>query len=130
MPSSGVAANRQVDSRRLSSLAAPSSRRQEASAPGLSRLAREIVGRAAQALATFAAAVRAQLFQKGEPVRVSYIGGVFRSPRILERYRMLMEFDLGNEVVAPAYGPAAGALLESYRIAGISCKPQNVPEEK
>jgi N-acetylglucosamine kinase-like BadF-type ATPase len=92
--------------------------------------AREIVGRAAQALATFAAAVRGQLFQKSEPVRVSYIGGVFRSPRILERYRMLMEFDLGNEVVAPAYGPAAGALLESYRIAGISCKLQNVPEEK
>jgi hypothetical protein len=91
--------------------------------------ARLIVGRGAQALATIASAVRAQLFKPGEPARISYIGGVFKSPRVLERYRMLMEFDLGNTVAAPAYGPAAGALLEAYRIAGVRCKLEEVPEE-
>jgi N-acetylglucosamine kinase-like BadF-type ATPase len=92
--------------------------------------AREIVGRCAQALATIATAVRNQLFTAGSPARVSYVGGVFRSTRVLERFRMLMEFELGNTVTAPVYGPAAGALLEAYRIAGVTCQLKNVPDEK
>jgi N-acetylglucosamine kinase-like BadF-type ATPase len=92
--------------------------------------AREIVGRGAQALATVTTAVRKQLFADGAPARVSYVGGVFRSQRVLERFRMLMEFELGNTVHSPIHGPAAGALLEAYRIAGITAKLENVPEEK
>lgn len=97
--------------------------------------AREIVGRAAQALATITTAVRKQLFDAGAPARVSYVGGVFRNVRILERFRMLMEFELGNTVAAPVYGPAAGALIEAYRVAAVvlpgdTCKLENVPEEK
>jgi hypothetical protein len=49
---------------------------------------------------------------------------------VLERFRMLMEFEMGNTVAAPVYGPAAGALLEAYRIAGVTCQLKNVPDEK
>jgi hypothetical protein len=55
---------------------------------------------------------------------------VFRSQRVLERFRMLMEFELGNTVHAPVHGPAAGALLEAYRLAGITVKLEKVTEEK
>jgi N-acetylglucosamine kinase-like BadF-type ATPase len=80
-------------------------------------IARDILNSAAQSLATFASAVRAQLFQDGDTVNVSYAGGVFRSTVILERYRMLMALQDGNRVAPPMQGPAEGALMEAYRIA-------------
>jgi len=43
-------------------------------------VAREILLSAAGELAHLAAAVRRQLFAPGEPARVAYVGGVFRSP--------------------------------------------------
>ena len=92
--------------------------------------ARNILTEAAQQLAIIAAAVRAQLFQPGEAARASYIGGVFRSRILLERFRMLVEMEEGNCVAAPEYGPAAGALLEAYQAAGMSCTLSNVPQEK
>ena len=92
--------------------------------------AREILNEAAQQLAALAAAVRDQLFDEGEPARVAYIGGVFRSNIVLERFRMLVETEEGNTVAAPIYGPAAGALLEAYRAAGVRCALSNVPAEK
>lgn len=92
--------------------------------------ARNILHEAAQQLAIIAAAVRAQLFRAGEPARASYIGGVFRSRILLERFRMLVEMEEGNRVAAPEYGPAAGALLEAYQAAGIRCTLSNVPQEK
>ena len=79
--------------------------------------ARDILNGAAQSLATFAAAVRGQLFQAGDAVTVSYIGGVFQSNMVLERYRMLVELEDGNRVAAPVHDPATGALLEAYRMA-------------
>jgi N-acetylglucosamine kinase-like BadF-type ATPase len=92
--------------------------------------ARNILNEAAQQLAIIAAAVRGQLFQTGEAARVSYVGGVFRSRILLERFRMLVEMQDGNEVAPPIYGPAAGALLEAYQTAGIRCTLSNVQEEK
>ena len=92
--------------------------------------ARNILQEAAQQLAIIAAAVRGQLFQPGESARASYIGGVFRSRILLERFRMLVEMEEGNQVAAPQYGPAAGALLEAYQAAGIRCTLSNAPEEK
>lgn len=92
--------------------------------------AREILNEAAQQLATIAAAVRDQLFDEGEPARVAYIGGVFRSRTVLERFRTLVSMEAGNNVAPPIYGPAAGALLEAYRAAGIRCTLTNVPIEK
>jgi N-acetylglucosamine kinase-like BadF-type ATPase len=92
--------------------------------------ARNILNEAAQQLAILAGAVRGQLFQPGEAARVSYVGGVFRSRILLERFRMLLEIEEGNQVSPPDYGPAAGALLEAYQAAGIRCTLSNVTEEK
>ena len=75
----------------------------------------------------FAAAVRRQLFEKAETARVAYIGGVFRSSRLLERFRTLVELEPGNQVAPPIYGPAAGALIEAYRLAGRVVKLSGVP---
>jgi hypothetical protein len=93
-------------------------------------LALEVLRSEAQSLAVFASAVRGQLFRPGEIACVSYIGGVFRSPIVLERFRALMELDEANRVEAPKFGPAAGALMEAYRAAGIACALRGAPPEK
>lgn len=84
-------------------------------------VARDILNGAAQSLATIAAAVREQLFAPAEIVTTSYVGGAFRSVMLLERFRLLVELVDGNRVTAPRFGPAAGALIEAYRLAGIEC---------
>jgi N-acetylglucosamine kinase-like BadF-type ATPase len=99
----------------------------EAAASG-DAVAQRILDDAAHQLAGLAAAVRAQLFAPGDVARVSYIGGVFRSRRLLERFRTLVELEDGNVFGPPAYGPAAGALLEAYRLAGLTAPLTNVPE--
>ena len=89
----------------------------------------QIMDASAQQLAAIAGAVRSQLFRPGEPARVSYIGGVFRSERLLGLFRNLVEkADAGNRVGPPEFGPAAGALLEAYRIAGLRPRLNNLPE--
>jgi N-acetylglucosamine kinase-like BadF-type ATPase len=92
--------------------------------------AQNILNEAAQQLAILAAAVREQLFQPAETVCVSYAGGVFRSRILLERFQLLVQMGGTNQVSPPAYGPAAGALLEAYRAAGIACALSNIPKEK
>jgi N-acetylglucosamine kinase-like BadF-type ATPase len=99
----------------------------EAAADG-DAVARELLGQAAQHLAGLAAAVRRQLFAEKETASVAHIGGVFRSQALLERFRMLVELEEGNRVERPEMGPAAGALLEAYREAGIAVTLSNVPE--
>jgi hypothetical protein len=89
-------------------------------------MAREILLNAAQQLAAIAASVRSQLWRRGEVVRVAYIGGVFQSAVLLDRYRTLVELEDGNEAGPPAHGPAAGALLEAYRAAGLRPRLSNV----
>lgn len=84
-------------------------------------VARDILKDAAQSLATIAAAVREQLFAPAEIVTMSYVGGAFQSALLLERFRMLVELVDGNRVTAPRFGPAGGALIEAYRLAGIEC---------
>ncbi|HUS08049.1 MAG TPA: hypothetical protein VMZ52_17235, partial [Bryobacteraceae bacterium] len=91
-------------------------------------VARNIILNAAQQLATLTSAVRSQLFQPEEKASVSYIGGVFRSALLLERYRMLVELEDGNHLHPPLYGPAAGALIEAYRAAGLDVLPIHIPE--
>ncbi len=91
------------------------------------QVARAILEDAATQLAVIAEAVRQKLFS--EPALVAYVGGVFRSEILLERFRAILEV-ARNRVMAPVYGPAAGALLEAYRAAGVACKLSNVPEEK
>jgi N-acetylglucosamine kinase-like BadF-type ATPase len=78
-------------------------------------VALRILDAAAQELAFLAASVRAQLWQPGDAVDVAYIGGVFASPRLMDRYRLLVEMEAGNRSIAPLLGPAEGALLEAVR---------------
>jgi len=78
-------------------------------------VALRVLENAAQELALLAASVRAQLWRPGDAVEVAYIGGVFASQRLLERYRLLIELESGNRPVAPLRGPAEGALLEAIR---------------
>ncbi|HET8550198.1 MAG TPA: BadF/BadG/BcrA/BcrD ATPase family protein [Bryobacteraceae bacterium] len=93
-------------------------------------IARSILLNAAQELATYTAAVRVQIFEAGEPVFVACIGGVFRSALLLERFRMLVELEEGSSVGRPRYGPAAGALIEAYRAAGLNVDITGVPERE
>ncbi len=78
-------------------------------------VALDIVNRAAQDLALLAMSVRSQLWNPGDAIYVAYIGGVFESPRILERFRLLIEMEDGVVCGPPQHGPAEGALFEAYR---------------
>jgi N-acetylglucosamine kinase-like BadF-type ATPase len=93
-------------------------------------IAHGILNEAARELAALACAVRSQLFEPGKPARVAYIGGVFRSRAVLDRFTALAGEERGNRVGTPLYGPAAGALLEAYRAAGVQSTLTDVPREK
>jgi N-acetylglucosamine kinase len=82
---------------------------------------------AAVQLAMLAAAVRSQLWKPGDPVEVAYIGGVFQSCTVLDRFRLLMELESGNRCGTPRHGPAKGALLEAYRAVGLNPKLAPTP---
>jgi N-acetylglucosamine kinase-like BadF-type ATPase len=93
-------------------------------------IAREILTEAAQQLERIATSVRRQLFPAGEVVRFTYAGGVFRSRTVLTTFQRLLEIEPSHRVQPPIHGPAAGALLEAYRIEGLHCVLSDVPEEK
>ena len=93
-------------------------------------VAREILLNAAQQLATLAVSVRRRLFGQGEVAPVCYIGGVFRSRILLERFRQLVELEEGSRVAPPRYEPAAGALLEAYRAGGLHPALSHISELK
>ena len=93
-------------------------------------VARTLLTNAAQHLATLAAAARSQLFAPRSPVRIAYIGGVYRSGLLQDRFRTLVELEDGNKVTVPQYGPAAGALIEAYRAAGLKPVLTNFPESE
>jgi N-acetylglucosamine kinase len=78
----------------------------------------DILHNAAQQLAVLTSSVRQQLWQPGEPARVAWTGGVFRSRILLERYRCLVELEDANRAGPPEYDPATGALIEAYRAVG------------
>ena len=89
----------------------------------------QVMDGAARALAGLAEAVRGQLFGDDEPARVSFIGGVFRSRRLLEGFERLTRAAHGCDTVGPPeFGPAAGALIEAYRAAGLKVRPTQLPE--
>jgi len=83
----------------------------------------KILDDAARELALLAIAVRGQLFAAGTPALVSYSGGVFQSRILLARFRDWVASEAGLRVTPPVFsvhGPAMGALLEAYRMAGIA----------
>lgn len=83
-------------------------------------VARNIIVNAAQQLATALSAVRMQLFERGEAAKAAYVGGVFKSEMLRERFRLLVELEDGNQVIPPQYGPGVGALIEAYSGAGLT----------
>ena len=85
-------------------------------------VAASLLNSAAQELAALAGAVRGQLWKSHETVELSYIGGVFESRMLLERFRMLVELEGNTRCGPPLRGPAEGALLEAYRAAGIAAQ--------
>ena len=93
-------------------------------------VAQAILSNAAHHLAAYASAVYAQLFTEPEPVVVAPIGGVWNSEIIRHKFHQLIALTDGQKVIAPRYGPAAGALIEAYRLAGLNVPLSNVPPEK
>ena len=84
-------------------------------------VARNIIVNAAQQLATAVSAVRMQLFERGEPAKTAYVGGVFKSEMLRERFRLLVELEDGNDVIAPRYGPGCWGFDRSLRRLGHCC---------
>ena len=79
-------------------------------------VALRILDRAAQSLAELALGIRDSLFSDNH-VPLSWIGGVFESPRILSRFRQLCQDRA--QCAPPRYDPASGALLSAYALAGL-----------
>ena len=90
-------------------------------------IARIILDEAGKRLADLALAVLGQLFPD-RPARVSYVGGVFRSAPVLQRFTSTLMKESNVKVAAPVYGPATGALMEAYRVAGLKVELSGVPE--
>lgn len=91
--------------------------------------ARDILERGASELIRISAIVRGNLFAPAETARLSPIGSVWKS-RIL-RESFVAQWGAANPYnvfAPPAMGPAAGALLEAFRIAGLSTELHNLPE--
>jgi len=92
-------------------------------------VATDILRNAAQQLALLAASVRRRLWNDSPagptPIRVSWIGGVFQSAILMDRFRMLATLDGGAEAGPPRRSPAAGALIIAYRAASLSLLPES-----
>jgi N-acetylglucosamine kinase-like BadF-type ATPase len=96
-------------------------------ARGGDAIAREILQTSAKELAALVAAVRRQLFHRGDGPRISYIGGVFHSEILRERFAALVELENEIQIHPPAFGPAAGALIEAYRLLDLRLEPRGAP---
>jgi N-acetylglucosamine kinase-like BadF-type ATPase len=86
-------------------------------------VAQRLLENAAQELALLAQAVRETLFRAEDEPAVAYAGAVFRSRVLLGHFRAAQ-----LRVMAPVYGPAAGALLEAYRADGNMSELSQLPE--
>lgn len=80
-------------------------------------VAQNIFCEAGRELAGYANGVRQHLFSATDEFEVSYVGGAFQSASLLSAYRSEVEQQLKRTVIAPRMSPAAGALLEAFRLA-------------
>jgi N-acetylglucosamine kinase-like BadF-type ATPase len=78
-----------------------------------------ILHNASKELALLVGSVRRQLWAEGEAARVAWVGGVFHSNILLERFRTLVGLEQNIVCESPRHGPAIGALLLAYRAAGV-----------
>jgi N-acetylglucosamine kinase-like BadF-type ATPase len=87
-------------------------------------VALDIVQRAALQLAMLAGTVRRELWSAPPgDLRVAWVGGVFNSRLLLERFRMLVELEGSATAAASLHGPAIGALLLAGKLAGVNLRP-------
>lgn len=101
----------------------------EAAAAG-DRVAEDNLHYAAAQLNGITAACRKQLFPLDAVVDVAPIGGVFQIAPLRARFVSLAEAGGRVKVIAPRFGPAAGALLEAYRLAGLPVSLSGAGAEK
>ncbi len=78
-----------------------------------------VLHNAARELGMLAASVRRQLWAEGESPQVAWVGGVFHSSILLERFHTVVSLEENTICKPPKHGPAVGALLLAYRAAGI-----------
>jgi N-acetylglucosamine kinase-like BadF-type ATPase len=89
-----------------------------------------ILHNAASELALLVGSVRRQLWSEGEATRIAWVGGVFRSAILLERFRTLVGLADNTTCEAPKHGPAVGALLLAYRSCGVGLRPAPLPAQE
>jgi N-acetylglucosamine kinase-like BadF-type ATPase len=90
-------------------------------------VAADLLAQAAESLAQFARVVRGKLFGHNETVAVSYGGGVFESELLLSAFQRAVEANHEMHVSPPVYGPAAGALIEAFRLGGRQPQLVGIP---
>jgi N-acetylglucosamine kinase-like BadF-type ATPase len=90
-------------------------------------IARDIIDYAAAKLADLARVTFGSLFRQNEPAIISYVGGVFESSLLTEIFKQEVTQTTGCEPATPLYPPAAGALLEAFRLTGRGLNISNLP---
>lgn len=88
-------------------------------------VALDILRAEAQSLAIFGTAVRRQLWSDEvlEPIRLAWVGGVFASQILRQRFCELVELDERVQAAPPEHSPAVGALILAWRSAGLHLNP-------
>ncbi len=94
------------------------------------QVAEHILVNAARALRSYVQGVHRNVFAASEPVRVSYIGGVFKSAKLRKAFSSYVHEWLGCDTVSPRLSPAAGAVIEALRMDGNHAKLTDIPETK
>lgn len=78
----------------------------------------EIVDQACRKLSWYVEGVYRHLFTAGDSVPVAYVGGVFQSALLLDRFARAIRDSIGCDPRAPRFGPAEGAILEAMLLDG------------
>ena len=81
-------------------------------------VAHDILVDAAADLARITFVVRGRLFQPEEAVAIATVGGVFRCALLRAEFAAQLTAAGPDRVIDPLHGPAVGALIEAYRLAG------------
>lgn len=101
----------------------------EAAEEGDSEAERLLFDAAAQ-LVNYVEGVHNSLFEPGQTVPIAYIGGVFKSRRLLQEFIRSVRYRLASPPRPPRYGPAAGALIEALRLDDNFSALSGVPESE
>ncbi len=93
-------------------------------------VARAILHEAATGLAHYVQGAYNRLFRAHEPIRVCYIGAVFRSEPLLDSFGKQIAELIQCPVGPPRFSPAVGALTEALRVDGNPNTPFHLPTDE